>query len=83
MPFRHLDQDQLLPPMLFYSNQTTHFCSKGISHADQCDCSCDPCAARNQALKAEVFAKKIRLGSDETQKEIKEAIARAKKSIGR
>ncbi len=67
--------------MLFYSNQTTHFCSKGVSHEDGCNCDCAPCLSRTSALNAEIRAKIFKLGSTETQKEIAAAIARAKLTI--
>jgi len=67
--------------MLFSSEQTTHFCSKGVSHKDNCECECEPCLSRSSALKVQEHIKKINLGSTETQKEIAAAIARAKLTI--
>ena len=67
--------------MKFYSDQKTHFCSKGESHDDGCNCNCTPCLSRTSALNAEVHSKLLRLGTTETQKEIAEAIARAKLTI--
>ncbi len=65
------------------STQMSHFCISGISHEDKCNCKCNACAAHHKALEVKEYIKKLKLGSTESQKEIAEAIARAKLTIKR